>query len=220
MSKWVVLPALAATALAAVLFARFLMYEREVVAATPSPRPLFDVNLVDVPVGEELCIADVTIPREARQLRFQVVTEGRRGPALDVTLRARAYRERLTVAGGYPDSALISAPMKPPAVATLGEVCLRHRGSRQIQLVGSEEARTASRPETSIGGAVIDADTYLVFYANGPASALDRAEEIVDHMSAFRPAVVGPWLLWPLLALVAIGVPGGVLWAALRAARA
>jgi hypothetical protein len=67
---------------------------------------------------------------------------------------------------------------------------------------------------------VIDADTYLVFYANGPASALDRAGAIVDHMSAFRPAVVGPWLLWPLLALVVIGVPGGVLWAALRAARA
>ncbi len=27
-------------------------------------------------------------------------------------------------------------------------------------------------------------------------------------MSAFRPGIVGPWLLWPLLVLVVLGVPG------------
>jgi hypothetical protein len=219
MSRWVVLPALAATALAAALFAGFLTEKREVVAATPSPRPVFDVSLVDVPPDEELCIADVTIPGDARQLRFHVLTEGRRGPALVVTLRARGYDERLTVAGGYPDSTLISVPMNPPPAARLGEVCLRHNGRAPIELVGSEEERTKSRPESSVGATVLDADTYLAFYANGPATALDRAGAIVDHMSAFRPVVVGPWLIWPLLALVVLGVPGGVLWAALRAAR-
>jgi hypothetical protein len=219
MSRWVALPALGACALAAALFVGFLTEKREVVAATPSPRPVFEVSLVGVPPLKELCIADVTIPGDARQLRFHVLTRARRGPAIDVALRAPGYDERLTVPGGYADRTLISAPMNPPAEASLGEVCLRHHGSAPIELVGSQEERTKSRPESSVGATVLDADTYLAFYANGPASALDRAGEIVDHMSAFRPVVVGPWLLWPLVALVVLGVPGGVLWAALRGVR-
>jgi hypothetical protein len=217
MSRWVALPALVTCALAAALFVRFLTKEREVVAATPSPRPLFQVSLVEVRPDEKLCISDVTIPEDARQLRVQVRTFGRPGPELDVTLQARGYRERLMVPGGYGDAAVIAAPMNPPATARLGEVCLGLRGSAPISLVGSNEGRTQSRPEGHVGGNNATADTYLAFYERGSASALDRTGEIVDRMSAFRPAVVGPWLLWPLLALVILGVPGGVLWAALRA---
>jgi hypothetical protein len=219
MSRWVALPALVACALAAALFVPFLTKEREVVAAIPSPRPVFEVSLVDVPPGDELCITDVTIPSDARQLRFHVVAPGRRGPALAVALRASGYEERLTVPAGYPDSTLINAPMDPPAATSLGEVCLRHRGSAPIALVGSQEERTKSRPESRVDGKALDADTYLAFYEDGRASALHRAGAIVDHMSAFRPGVVGPWLLWSLLALVVLGVPGGVLWAALCGAR-
>lgn len=219
MSRWVVLPALVTCALATVLFGRFLTKDRELVAAVPSPRPVFNISLLEVPPGEELCVSDVTIPDDARELRVQVGTFGRRGPELDVTLRARGYRERLTVPAGYPDSSVITAAMDPPATASLGDVCVTHRGTARIALVGTEEERTLSRPESEVGGKVAEADTYLAFYERGSASALDRAGEIVDRMSAFRPAIVGPWLLWPLLALVVLGVPGGVLWAALRAVR-
>jgi hypothetical protein len=219
MSRWVTLPALVTCAIAAALFGRFVTEERELVAAVPSPRPLFEVSLVEVPPGAELCISDVTIPDDARQLRAQVGTFGRPGPELDVTLRAPGYSERLTVAAGYADSALIAAAMDPPAAARLGEVCVNHRGSAPIALVGSTEDRTLSRPEGKVGGKVAAADTYLAFYARGSASTVDRAGAIVERMSAFRPGVVGPWLLWPLLALVVLGVPGGVLWAVLRAVR-
>jgi hypothetical protein len=216
---WVVGPALVTCAIAAVLFARFLVEARELVAAVPSPRPVFQIDLVDVPPGERLCISGVTIPADARQLRFQVGTFGRPGPALDVTLRGESYSERLTVPAGYPDSALIVAAMEPPAAPRLGEVCLGHRGSTKVALVGAEEERTLSRPEGRVGEQRVEADTYLAFYTGGSASALDRAGEIVERMSAFRPAVVGPWLLWPLLGLVVVGVPAGVLWAVLRGVR-
>jgi hypothetical protein len=36
-------------------------------------------------------------------------------------------------------------------------------------------------------------------------------------MRAFRPGVVGPWLLWPLLVLTVAGVPAGVFLALRRA---
>jgi hypothetical protein len=219
MSRWVVLPAVVTCALAAVLFGRFLTEDRELVAAVPSPRPVFQVSLIRVPPGEQLCISDVTIPEDARQLRVQVGTFGRPGPELDFTLRAPGYSDRVRVPAGYPDSALITAAMDPPTTARLGDVCVTHRGAAPIALVGTEEARTVSRPEGDVGGKVAEGDTYLAFYERGWASALDRAGEIVNRMSAFRPAVVGPWLLWPLLALVVLGVPAGVLWAALAAVR-
>ena len=220
MSKWVALPALVMCALAAALFVRYLTEDRELVSAVPSPRPVFQIDLIEVPPGEPLCISGVTIPADARQLRVQVGTFGRPGAELNVTLRAPGYGERLTVPAGYADSALIAAAMDPPDAARLGEVCLEHRGSAPIALVGAEEERTLSRPEGRVGEQRVDADTYLAFYAGGSASALGRAGEIVERMSAFRPAVVGPWLLWPLLALVVVGVPAGLLWAVLRGVRA
>jgi hypothetical protein len=219
MSRWAVLAALATCAIAAALFARALTEDRELVAAVPSPRPMIEVSLLDVQPGEELCVSGVTIPADARRLRIQVGTFGPPGPELDVTLAAAGYRERLTVPAGYPDSAVITTAMDPPGGARLGEVCLSHRGSRKIALVGAREERTLSRPESRVGGKLAEADTYLAFYDGGPASALGQAGEIVRRMGAFRPAIVGPGLLWPLLALVVVGVPAGVLWTVVRALR-
>jgi hypothetical protein len=217
MSRWAVGTAALVCLLAAVPFARFLIADRELVAATPSPRPVFAISLVDVPPAEALCISGVTIPDDARELHFQVGTFGPPGPALTVDLRAPGYAERVTVPAGYADSALIAEPMRPPAAPVLGEVCFRHEGARKIALVGTTEERTRSRPEGAVSGQPVDPDAYLAFYAGRSASALSQSGEIVARMGAFRPGVVGPWLLWPLLAVVVIGVPAGLLWAILRA---
>jgi hypothetical protein len=219
MSRYVLAPAAVLCAFAAGLFAHFLTAPRDLVASTPSPRPMFEVTYVGLPPGDRLCLSDVTIPPDARQVRFQVRTYGRPGPALDVALRAPGYDERLTVPAGYPDESLITAPMHPPPAARLGEVCLRHEG-RAIALVGTTEDRTKSRPVGTIDGRLEPADTYLAFYEGRSGSALAETGAIIDRMGAFRPGIVGTWLPWPLLFLVVAGVPCGVLWAALRAVRA
>ncbi|HET6550091.1 MAG TPA: hypothetical protein VFG79_16635 [Solirubrobacter sp.] len=220
MSRWTVVPALVLCALAAVAFGHFLLAPRDLVASTPSPRPMFQVTFVDLPPQQRLCLNDVTIPHDARQARFQVRTYGRPGPALDVELLAPGYRERLRVPAGYRDEALISAPMTPPREARLGRVCLRQDGAARISLVGTTEDRTRSRPYGDVDGEPVSADTYLAFYAGRTASALHETPAIVDRMGAFRPGIVGPWLLWPLLAIVVVGVPCGVIWAAVNAMRA
>jgi hypothetical protein len=217
MSKWVLWPAAVLGVLAGVSFLHFLVVKRELVASTPSPRPLFEVTDVRLPPQRQLCITDVTIPHDAGRLRVQVRTFGRPGPALDVTLRAPGYSERLTVPAGYPDLQVTSAPMRPPRTDSLGEVCLRHGGANAIALAGSAEDRTRSRPQGVLDGRPERADAYLAFDEAGRASALSRTGAIVAHMSAFRPGIVGPWLLWPLLVLVVVGVPAGVLWAIFRA---
>jgi hypothetical protein len=220
MSRWVLIPALIACAVAAALFARFLTADRDLVASTPSPRPVFSVTYVTVPSGEPLCIGDVTIPDSARRLRLQVRTYGRLGPALAVTLKARGYEQRVDVAAGYADNTVLDAAMTPPPADALGEVCLRQSSGRPVALAGSTEERTQSRPRSRLGDQPVAADSYLAFYAGRSASALRETPEIVDRMGAFKPGIVGPWLLWPLLVLAVVGVPAGVVWAALRAARA
>jgi hypothetical protein len=96
-------------------------------------------------------------------------------------------------------------------------VCLSQRGENAIALVGTAEDRTRSRPKGTIDGREERADTYLAFYEDGAGSPLRETTAIVERMGAFKPGIVGPWLLWPLLFLTALGVPCGIVWAALRA---
>jgi hypothetical protein len=219
MSRWIALPAAAALLLATALFLPPLLRDRELVASTPSPRPLFDVTPVELAPNTPLCISDVTIPPDAGQVRFQVITGGGPGPAIDVALRARGYERAVTVPAGYADQTTLAPRIEPPASARLGDVCLTQRGPRPVSLTGTQEERTQSRPFGRIDGRPVRADTYLAFYEGRSASALGRAGDIIDRMSAFRPAIVGPWLLWPLAALTVVGVPAGLLWALQRAAR-
>jgi hypothetical protein len=220
MSKWALVPALALSVIATTLFVPSLLRDRELVAATPSPRPLFDLTPVEFGAGEELCIADVTIPSDAEELRLQVATRTAPGPALELRLQAPGYEERLIVPRGYPDEALVTAAMRAPAATRLGRVCIAHDGPGTVALAGTMEDRTQSRPRGALAGEPLSADTYLAFYERERGSALAHVPDVIERMSAFRPGIVGPWLGWPLLALVVIGVPAGVLWAILRAARA
>jgi hypothetical protein len=220
MSKPVLIAAAVTCAIAAVLFARFLHAGHDLVASTPSPRAVFKITPVDVPAGERLCIGDVTIPRDAHQIRFQVKTYGAPGPPLNVELSGGSYRATVPVPEGYPDGGLIAERMTPPPADVLGQVCLRNTSTRGVSLIGTTEERTLSRPQGEVDGRVQPADAYLAFYEGRQAGALRMSPDIIERMSAFRPGIVGPWLLWTLLALTVIGVPLGLLWAIVKAVRA
>jgi hypothetical protein len=212
MSKPIAIPAALLLLIAAAFAIPFLTREHDLVASTPSPRPLFDVTPLELPANQQLCIDDVTIPRDARQLRFQVITGGRPGPKLDVTVAGQA----LTVPAGYADETTLSVALRPPRTATLGSVCVR--AAAAVRLTATTETRTQSRPQGRIDGRPVKPDAYLAFYEDRQGTPLAHTSDIIDRMSAFRPGIVGPWLLYPLLALVLIGVPAGLIWAIRRAA--
>src|SRR3954467_9776762 len=108
MSRWIVLPAAVLLLVATALFLPSLLRERELVASTPSPRPLFEVTPVALDPNRPLCISDVTIPPDARQMRFQVITGGAPGPAIDVALRATGYAQAVTVPAGFADETTLA----------------------------------------------------------------------------------------------------------------
>jgi hypothetical protein len=219
MSRYVAFPALVICLAAAVLFAPSLLRGRDLVASTPSPRPLFDVTPVELPPATPLCLTEVTIPDDARQVRFQVITRGKPGPPLTVTLTAGAYTQRLAVPAGYADETTVAARVDPPPANSFGEVCITNDGASPVALTGTTETRTRSRPVGMLAARPVDADTYLAFYVGATGSPLAHLGDMVDRMGAFRPGIVGPWLLWPLLLLVVAGIPAGVLWAVRAAAR-
>ncbi|WP_157591796.1 hypothetical protein [Solirubrobacter soli] len=203
---------------AAAFFVPFLLRDHDLVASTPSPRPLFNVTPLALPANQPLCISRVTIPPDARQVRFTAITGGAPGPELAVTLAAPGYSARATVPAGYADATTVAPRITPPPDARLGTVCIARRGNTPVSLTATAETRTQSRPEGRIDGAPVDADAYLAFYEGATGTPLAHLGDIVDRASAFRPGIVGPWLLWPLLALAVLGVPAGVVWALRRAA--
>ncbi len=219
MSSWVLGTAAVAVAVALALFVPYLTDDRALVASTPTPRAVFSVEFVEVKEDERLCVTGVTIPPEAEQVRFQALTYGRPGPPLTVELRALGYVERARVRGGYPDETVQAVAIEPPSSARIGRICMTNDGRAKLGFVATAEARSMSRSVTLVQGDEQDQDVYLAFYERDEASVLDRLGAIVDRMDAFRPGIVGPWLLWPLLVLVALAIPAGVIWAALRGAR-
>jgi hypothetical protein len=218
-SRWALLVAAICCALFAALSIPFLTSQREIAAGVPSPRALLAISLETIPAHERLCVSDVTIPPDARRLRFDIGTFGQPGPPLRLTLSGADYRERVVVAGGYADNLVMSPAMRPPARAVLGSVCIANAGATKIALTGTTEERSVSRPVGHIGGEVAASDVYLAFVEQRPASVLQRSHEIVARMSVFRPAVVGPTVLWALVVLVLVGIPIGVLAAVLSALR-
>ena len=185
-----------------------LRRDRPVVDATPAPPPLGSVALVEVPGGQRACLSNVTLDHGSRQAHFTVGTFGKPGPALAVTAAGRRYR----VARGFPDNAHLTVALRPPAQPTLTSFCIANTGRRRIALYGSDELRSRSRVEVTVGGRRVGPDVTLTLDESRSASVLDRLGDVVEHTTRWRPGV-GEGLVWALIVLVLLGVPAGVLWA-------
>ena len=130
-------------------------------------------------------------------------------------MTAPGYRSTAGDAGGYPDNELLSARIEPPREPVHARICLRNTGPRRIELYAAyDNAKTLSA--TTVDGRHVDPTPALDFVEAEQHSVASRAAEIVDELTTFRPWFVEPWLLWPLLLLVVVGVPAGVLWALWR----
>lgn len=210
------LAVLAAGAL--LFFAPFVTEERPIPVSTVVTPPIFVAPaLIEVPAGERACLDDVLLDPDADIARFRVGTYGFDGPALVLTLSGPGYREDIRVAGGYGDNAELVLPVAGPRHELVGTACIDNGGRRLIALYGTSEPRTQSRVDVTVGGEPVAADVTLSFWEREPSTVLARTPEILEVMTAFRP--IGPWLTWPLLALVLLGVPALALWALQRAFR-
>ena len=189
-------------------------------ASVPSPPPLLELGLVPVAPGEIACIRPVVIDEHSARATFGITTYGKPGPPVRVRLRGRGYRQTGRIAGGYADNLGHQVEIAPPRSAVAAEACFRNAGRSPLALFGTARHRPNSRSRSRVEERPVNSDIALAFFERGPRSLVDRLPDTVERVTAFRPALVGPWLVWALLALVLLGVPAAAAWAVSAAARA
>lgn len=195
----------------------FMTRARDAPESVPQPPPLLRVATVTVPAGSRACWGPVVVDRRSERALLRVSTAGGPGPPLVMTLRGAGYRARRALAGGYADNSTLSVAVAPPRREVATIACVRNAGRRAILLFAADDRTKAPYP-THVAGRTVRAVPQLAFYERTPHSIAARLASTFHHMGAFRPGVVGPWLLWPLAFLLVIGVPAGVLWAHVTAA--
>lgn len=205
--------AVALLAVAAVdLFVPYLTRERTVVSGVPVPTPFSFQAPVELGTGQRLCMGEVAFDTDSEVAEFTAISEGV-GPALGISAEAPGYQASATVPGGYGAPRTLHAELNPPQRSVLGNFCVQNRGERSVTLLGTSEARTASRPLARIDGREIPADLSLRFLADERSSVADRLGSMIDRISAFKPPILEKPVLWLLLGLLVIGLPGGALYA-------
>jgi hypothetical protein len=191
---------------------------RPMPSAVPSPAALFSVAAVRVPGGREACFGDAAIEQHSQQALFTVRTGRPQGPPLELTARAPGWSQDVPVPGGYGDGATVSVPLRPPSAPVLARVCIRNRGGRAIALSASDD-RTRSRSIAEVGGRSQRKSIWFALFERRPTSFARRMPTVLERVTAFRPGLIGVWLLWPLLGAVVLGVPAALVWAYVAAVR-
>lgn len=214
----VVLVALAAFAVAVVV--PWASRDRVRPASVPSPPPLLEVAIVPVAPRREVCTRPFVIDERSALAAFQIATYGQPGPPVRVRISGGGYRETARIAGGYADNVEHRVDIAPPRAAVAAEACLQNAGRRPLALYAAADSRSNSRSESRVADRPVASDITLAFFEGTPRSLLDGLPETVERVTAFRPAVVGSWLVWALLGLVLVAVPGAAAWAVGAAARA
>lgn len=211
-------------------FVPFLTRERQVTSSTPAPPPLVASTPVTLAPGSRACMDQVAFDAHSEVARLRADPHGRPGPRLLLEATAPGYHARGEIAAGYrgtrrptraqdaagyrPDGSLpLTARLATPSRPVIGVLCIRNAGAQPVDLEGTAEARTNARTNVTLDGQPIPVDVSITLAAARERSLLDRLGEVFDHAATFKSPLVTGWLLWPLAALLLLGVPGTVLWA-------
>jgi hypothetical protein len=197
----------------------FLAEQRQITSAVPVPPPLFRISPVQIDPGRQACADKVALDERSGVAAIHAAPRTAGVPRLAFTARSGAYRARGAFRGGLgPHGDVLEASFAAPPGPRSATVCVRNAGRRPVALVGTEEPRTATRSTTTIDG-LTQPDLALTIYEPGRRSLLAAAPEILDRAALYKAGFLRGWMLAPLVLLVVVGVPGGVMWALGRALR-
>jgi Predicted membrane protein (DUF2142) len=198
----VALVVLAAVALAA----RALLSKHVRLAYTnnvPSKVPLAPIR-----PHERMCRANVVLPEGSRTVQLLLLTYGRPGPPLTMTLETPSQTVRSKLAGGFVDGSLQRIPVSGLDGGARARLCIVDEGSTPLAFGGVPWTTTEGSVMTAAGKKV-PGDLAVQVYG-GRQSLLGEAPEIMRRATIWAPPWVGAWtyyLLFALgLALVAIAV--------------
>jgi hypothetical protein len=191
----------------------YLDKERDYRASVPQPPSLIAIQLVRMQPGESACLHDAVMNARSERALFQVETFAKPTVPLRLELTGRGYRATATVpASSYQDEGIVQARVTAPPRDVLVTACVVNAGRREVALYATTPPER-SAVNTTVAGHAIVTNPWLAFYEEKPTSIANRLPTILERMAVFRPAVIGPWLLWPLAVLFVFGVPAAILLA-------
>ena len=203
----VALTALLVIVVAVGAWARPLLRERTPTAATGAPAPVNEITPIPVKPGSLLCAADVALGPRMQEAEL-IVTGSRPVPPLVVRAHAPGYTSPAArIPASDPGTHPVRAAIQPPPKETLGLLCVRNVGRTTAIFVGTTELRTYTKLRTFVDGEPVAPDVALKFYERRQVSALGDLPGIVHRATIGRGFLGAEWVVWLLLALVAIGVP-------------
>jgi hypothetical protein len=202
-------------------FVPYLTRERGYLAGVPVAPPFFTQSSVGLDPGSEACLSDVAFDTDAELVDLTVLAGRRPRPPIGIIAQARGYVAAATVPGDYQPGTTVRAQIDPPERSVIGTLCIRNRGKRRVELLGTADARTGNaRPVTQIDGEDIVPDLSVTLLSTDEGSVLTRLGRLVDRVAAFKPGVFGaPVFLWMVVLLAAIGIPAAALYAMLSSFR-
>lgn len=202
-------------------FVPYLTREREDVAGVPVPPPFIAQVPVEMGPGSEACLSDVAFDTDAELIELVALKVPRQRPPIEIVVQAPGYRETAFATGGNEPLAGLYARIDPPERSVIGTLCIRNRGKRRIELLGTTDARTAvGRPITRIDGVEVAPDITVRLLSTHPGSVLERLGQLANRAAAFKPGLFGaPVFLWMVLLLAAVGVPTAAVYGILSSFR-
>jgi hypothetical protein len=190
----------------AVLAIPYLFRDRDVLVATPTPPPLFQVTEVGLHSDADICLSGLRLGPGAQVLRLRTdapVTAP--VPLIGVRAAGPGYRSvqrvRPTIAPGR-----LEVPLVAPSRELVATLCL-HTFGKPVSLVGTTESRSVSPVSTHAGKRPIEADPTVQILRRAPASLASRLGDVVRHASAFHGRPIGPVLLGAIALALLIGLP-------------
>jgi hypothetical protein len=202
-------------------FVPYVTLERETVASVPVPPPFVAQAPVRIDPNSQACLSDVAFDTDAELVELTALRAPRPRPPLEIVVHAPGYREAATVRGDYEPQAAFHAQIDPPARSVIGTLCIRNRGERRVDMLGTTDARTGvGRPVTRVDGVEVAPDISVRLLSTDTGSLLERLGQLVDRAAAFKPGLFGaPVFLWMVLLLAAIGVPTAAVYSMLSSFR-
>jgi hypothetical protein len=191
----------------------YLDKQRDYRASVPQPASLIANQLVPMQPGESVCLHNAVINARSERALFQVETFAKPTVPLRLAVTGHGYRATATVpASSYMDEGIVRVRVRAPPRDVLATVCVINGGRRRVALYATTPAER-SAVSTTVADHAIATNPWLAFYGERPTSIASRLPTILERMTSFRPAVIGPWLLWPLAVVFVVGIPAAILLA-------
>jgi hypothetical protein len=211
MRRWILLGsgacALVLLVCAVALGRPYLTKERDYPASIPQPPSVVSVVLVGLSHGHSVCLHNAVMDTHSGRALFQVETYGKPTVPLRLSLSGEGYDATVHVpASSYKDEGIINVPVPVPRRDVFVRACFTNLSKRPAALFATTSAELAPVTATD-NGKPLATNPWLAFYETKRTSIVHRLPTIVARVGIFRPPFIGGWLLWPLAALFALGIP-------------